>query len=254
MSSSGSSGGKVVLDKQTNPASPAAAAAQAAPLPASRADGLALILARNGFYRTGLQRMTIVVTGQAVIIILLILNIFQMLSYTGSKDYFFPIRDDNSLIVEKPLWDPLYTDAEITAWAEKAVTRSLTFGYYDHSLRLQDSRSFFTLAGWTSFTNALSAAQILERINAVENPTILGRNRVMLATIRSNSITKIVGKGFDGYTYAWQVDVQINVSLKEVDRETNEPWKVTLMIVRTPSMDSRDSIGINQILAVKATQ
>jgi hypothetical protein len=245
---------KVSLVKKTEAKAPTAEATVAVAAAKRQSDGLALVFARNEFYVRNSKRMLVVVFSQAILIIILILLYSSLGNYLSSRDYFFPVRNDNTRIIEKSLADPIYTDAQIIEWSEKAVTRTLTFGYYDHALRLQESRNFFTTKGWATFNQALMSAQILERMNALQSETVKGRNKVLIASIKPGTRAVIRQKGVLGWSHSWQVELQVNAAYKEKDRETGESWRVVILIVRTPFMDSRDGIGIDQIVATKASQ
>lgn len=225
--------------------------ATAAPAP-GRVDALALVLARNDFYQTNAERTLLIVLGQIVLIASLIAVIVRLFDFTDSRDYFFPVQNDNTLILERPLSEPVFSDEQIRAWAERAVTRTLTFGYYDHLLRLQNSRIYFTNRGWATFMQALADAQILERINAVKSDQIIGRNMVVTTSMRGGRRATITNQGVLGWYYSWQVELQINAAFLEGNLQTSTPWRVQVLIVRVPAMESREGIGIDQLVATRA--
>jgi hypothetical protein len=245
---------KVSLVKKEKEAPPTIEETVAAAAAKRQTDSLALVLSRNEFYRRNLHRVIKIMVFQAIVIILTSMFISSLGRYTSSRDYFFPVRNDNSRIVEKPLSDPIYTDEQIIEWAEKAVTKTLTFAYYDHALRLQESRNFFTIKGWATFNKALYDAQILERMNAIKSETIKGRDKMLVSTIKPGTRAILKQKGVLGFSFSWQVEMQVNAAYKEKDRETGEAWRVNVLIIRSWFMDSREGIGIDQIVATKATQ
>jgi hypothetical protein len=241
---------KVSLTKKGEGNEPRAAAPAPAPTP-GRVDAMALILSRNDFYQVNAERALLIVLGQFVLIAALVAVILRLFDFTNSRDYYFPVRTDNTLILEKSLADPVYTDEQIKAWAEKAVTRTLTFGYYDHLLRLQNSRIYFTTKGWATFTQALTDAQILERMNAVHSEAVQGRNMVLASTLRGGRRAVISNQGIIGWYYTWQVELRINAAFLEDDKQTSAPWKVNILIIRVPAAESREGIGIDQLVAMK---
>lgn len=217
--------------------------------PAHRVDGLALLMLRNGFYANNMQKLMYVMVGQLIIIAILIATTNKMLEFTDSRDYYFPVQTDNSLIVERPLTEPVFTDEQIVDWAEQAVTNTMTFGYYDHLIRLQDSRRFFTTPGWASFTKALSDAKFLAVIGAESDPVIRGNRQVVASSVRPGERARITKKGISSLRYTWVVEMIIDVGMYERSRQVRFPWRVELIINRQPAMESREGIGINQFVA-----
>lgn len=216
---------------------------------ANRVDGLALLMLRNGFYNNNMKKLTYVMIGQFVMIGILIATTIRMMEFTDTRDYYFPVQTDNSLIIERPLSEPVFSDEQIVDWAEQAVTNTMTFGYYDHLIRLQDSRRYFTTPGWASFTKALSDAKFLAIIGAESDPVIRGTKQVVASRMRPGERARIIKKGISNFRYTWVVEVIIDVGMYERSRQVRFPWRVELTINRQPAMESRDGIGINQFVA-----
>ena len=237
----------------STPAEPEKTGAVSAKAPstpsAHRVDGLALLMLRNGFYNNNMQKLTYVMIGQFIMIGILIFTTVKMMEFTDSRDYYFPVQTDNSLITERPLSEPVFTDEQITEWAEQAVTNTMTFGYYDHLIRLQESRRFFTTPGWASFTKALSDAKFLASIGAETDVVVKGARQVVSSRVRPGERARITKKGINGLRYTWVVELIIDVGMYERSRQVRFPWRVELIINRQPAMESRDGIGINQFVA-----
>lgn len=234
---------------QSVSAAPVAAPAAAAPASGNKPDGLALIMARNSFYTINANKMMIVFLGQIALIIAMSVVIIKLLDFTDSRDHFFPAQADNTLILERPLSEPVFSNEQIRSWVENAVTRTMTFGFYDHLLRLQQSRNYFTTQGWASFTSALDAAQIFERIGAVQSATIRPSKQVVVARLRSGDRARIVQAGLIGGRYNWKVQLDIDITFNNRGTQTRFTWKVDVMVTRLPTMESREGIGISQLVA-----
>lgn len=238
--------GKVSLAKKADTGKPAAETAA----PSAYGDGLSLVHARNDFYRLNYVRLVKIFALQVFSIGLMVAVVMRLISFTDSQDYFFPVRGDNTLIVERPLTKNLYEDPQLIAWAEKAVTEAFTFGYYDHAARLQEARAYFTTQGFANFLEAVDAADLLELIGAkssqAENP------QVLRARIRPGVPTQILSQGVPSYRYMWKVKMGITISFVSLKKEHRETWDLTITIVRLPTTMGRYGIGINQIIATKA--
>lgn len=245
----------VSLKKQEPAGAPAAAEAKpVAPVaaPTSRGDGLVLIMARNQFYSSQAQNMLMVVLAQFAILLLMIFITVRMFEFTGAHDYYFPVNDDNSLLLEQPLTTPIFSDADILKWAENAVTDTMTFGYYDHLTRLQHARNYFTVKGWSTFTNALESAGVLATINAIESPTTKGVDMVISSQLRPNTKAVLTKQGVWGGRHFWTIQMEIGVNYQRGPLQTLMPWQVEIDVIRLPATESRDGVGIERIIATSS--
>ncbi len=227
--------------------SDAAVSGQSRPAaPAAKVDGLALVMARNSFYVQNYAKILYLVMAQIVGISLMVAVLIRLFDFTGSREYYFPIQTDNKLIVERGLYEPVYTDDGLREWAGDAVRAALTFGYYDYTMRWQAARSFFTLRGWASFTRAMSEVKITDMIGAGEARTDL---KVVLAKVRPGYRPEIKQQGILGGVYVWDVYVPIDVTFYTQERETRHSWNVDIRIVRMGTNDSRYGLGIARLNA-----
>lgn len=240
---------KISLAKKSE--SPSAAQPQAA---TAKTDGLALVMARNSFYQHNYKNILYIVLGQIVMVTTLVIIVFKLLDYTAARDYYFPMRQNNELIEELPLSEPLFTDAEIRDWAEEAVTRTLTFGYYDHLLRLQNSRAYFTTPGWGFFTSALADARVLAKIGAIGVQNASSEGKVVVTNVRPGTRAEITSQGLNGGRYEWRVHLTVDLSFYDTQQQYRQSWDVDLRILRVRAMSSRFGIGIHKLLAESSDQ
>lgn len=224
-------------------------AQQAEPPVTTKVDGLALIMGRNAFYQHNYKTILHIVLGQLAVILTLFAMLLKLLDFTAARDYYFPMRENNEVIQELPLGEPLLTDAQIRDWAEEAVTHTLTFGYYDHLIRLQNSRAYFTTPGWADFTKALDDAKVLSTIGAIGVDGASEQRKVIATALRPGTRAEIVSQGINGYRYEWHVKMTIDLSFYDTKQQYRQSWKVDLRIMRVRAMSSRFGIGIQQLLA-----
>jgi len=236
-----------------SPAAPAIRSPGASQTPTQKIDGLTLIIARNSFYLVNNKKMMQVFLGQFVLIFVMIAVIVKLLDFTDSRDHFFPAQADNTPIIERPLSEPVFSNEQIRSWVENAITRTMTFGFYDHLLRMQTSRSFFTTSGWASFTKALETARIFETIGATEGGNRTNK-QVVSARLRSGDRATIVQSGIMRGRYSWKVNLNIDVTFSNRSTQTRHTWHVELLVTRLPTMESREGIGISQIIATAQAQ
>lgn len=136
-------------------------AQQAAP-PAAAKVTVALIIGAKHFYQHNYKTILYIVLGQIAVILTLLIMLLKLLDFTAARDYYFPMRENNKVIQELPAQRATtHRRTRLSDWAEEAVSHTLTFGYYDHLIRLQNSRAYFTTPGWADFTKALDDAKVL---------------------------------------------------------------------------------------------
>lgn len=215
-------------------------------VPTSRVDGLALVMARNDFYFQNYANILYLVLAQLAAIGLMLAVLVRLFEFTDSREYYFPIQSDNKLIVERGLYEPVYTDDALQDWAQEAVSAALTFGYYDYTMRWQAARNYFTARGWASFTKAMADVKITETIGAGEVRT---EPKVIFARVRPGYRPEIRRQGILGGVYVWDVHVPIDVTFYTLERETRYSWNVDIRIVRMGTNESRYGLGISQLNA-----
>lgn len=243
---------KISLAKNETPAPKAAPAGPEAG--AAPNHGLTLVIARNSFYAANSQKVMKIFLGQLLVVAAMVVVLFKLMNFTDSHDHFFPVQTDNTLILERPLTEPVYSNEQIRSWVENAVTRTMTFGFYDQLMRMQQSRNYFTTEGWASFTSALNNAKTLEFIGAVESETMRATKKVMTAQLRSGDRATITQAGVLDGRYAWKLHLNIDVIYSTPNTQTRSTWKVEILVVRLPAMESREGIGISQMIAEKPDQ
>jgi len=239
--------GKVSLVKKQDHA-PAAAPETAAP--GAYGDGLTLILTRNEFYKNNYKNLVLIGALQFLTLLMLIAILSRLFQFTDSRDYFFPVQEDNELIIEHPMFEPQYTHEQLQEWTEKAITQALTFGFYDYAPRLQESRAFFTTEGFSNFLKALDKANIIAKIGG---RTETAEPQVVQTQIKPEGRAKIIDEGVAGGYYIWKVEMSVNVTFISNTREHRESWKLEITVVRVPTTMGRFGIGIDQIIAKSDT-
>ncbi len=212
----------------------------------STVDGLALVMARNNFYVFHYHKILYIVLAQLAGIIILVMILFRLFEFTDSRDYFFPVQQDSTLIIERPLYESVYSDDEMRRWVEEATTTTLTFGYYDYQMRWQDSRGYFTPQGWASYNRAME--NVLNYIGVgIENSA----KKVILTRVHPGKGAEIKRQGISNGVYTWDFTISLDVTYFGTSEQSRETWNVDLRIVRMPSNISRYGRGIKWLVALK---
>ncbi len=219
-----------------------------------KVDPLVLVMARNSFYNANAQNLLKVAIAQFVMIVIMVSVLVRIFIFTASRDYYFPIQTNNSLILERPLYEPLMSDEDILIWTEDALRATFTFGSYDYLTRLQDARAYYTTKGWATFTKALTDSNILALINAKPSPTVVGTDQVVTFSIHPGTAPQITKRGVLDGRYVWEVHAEIDVTLQDSKQQSRFSWESISLIERQPTMSSRFGIGISSMVVRKPKQ
>jgi hypothetical protein len=215
---------------------------------AAKPDALVLVMARNTFYYANAENLLKVAVGQFVLIVLMIAVLFRINDFTAARDYYFPVQTNDMLVVERPLYEPIFTDTELLDWTNRAIQATFTFGHYDYLTRLQEARAYYTLMGWASFTSALKQSTILVQIGAEKSDKMVGSKQVVTVALRPGTQPRLVRQGVLGGLYIWEVEADIDVTLMNETQQSRFSWSATLRVSRQPIMESRYGIGISSIV------
>lgn len=206
--------------------------------PSARPDALALVLARNRFYRAGYGALTLLVLLEIVAIIVLGVAIYGAFKLREPVVRFVPLDAGGVPIVLTPLSQPDMSDDQLLNWATQAVTDTLTLGFHDYRQRLQASRAYFTQPGFNGLMTALQQANFLTDVAA---------NRFVVQAVPTGP-ARIMDKGVAGGVYRWEVQLPVRVTYDTDRTQTRQDQAITLLIVRTDRISTRDGVAIQQWL------
>lgn len=77
---------------------------------------------------------------------------------------YFASTDDGRIIPLIPLDEPTLSVADVIDFSQKATRRSMTLDFLNYRSQLEDSRHYFTDAGFDSFLGTMSESGILDSI------------------------------------------------------------------------------------------
>lgn len=96
---------------------------------------------------------------------------------------------------QNDLSNPNRTDAEISAWTQKAIASALSFGPADVNAKITDAKKMFVERGWAEYAAYVKQAQLLERVR---------QQNMTLSTILNGEAVVIAKEAVAG-SYHWLV-------------------------------------------------
>lgn len=202
--------------------------------------GLGAVVIRNQFYRDGYRSLLKVAFLEACIIVGLIIAIFFVIHTNQPENRYFATTEDGRLVPMVPLNQPNLSSPALMSWVAQSATEVMTFGFNDYRRRLQESSRNFTRRGWGSFTQALQRARIIEMVEA--------NQQVVTAAPQGAPILQ--SEGLVNGRYQWTVQVPMIVTYQSGAKTRSDRLLVTVVVVRTPRLESPNGVGIEQWIAV----
>lgn len=202
--------------------------------------GLGAVVIRNQFYRDGYRSLLKVALLEAVIIVGLIIAIFFVIHTNQPENRYFATTEDGRLVPMVPLNQPNLSSPALMSWVAQSATEVMTFGFNDYRRRLQESSRNFTRRGWESFTQALQRARIIEMVET--------NQQVVTAAPQGAPILQ--SEGLVNGRYQWTVQIPMIVTYQSGAKTRSDRLLVTVVVVRTPRLESPNGVGIEQWIAV----
>jgi intracellular multiplication protein IcmL len=201
---------------------------------------LGSIVTRNDYYRDQYRTLVKIALFEAIAILGLIMSMIVLINVHQPRSYYFATTSDGRQIPMIPLSQPNLSKPALLSWATQAATEVMTFGFNDYRRRLQEASRHFTRQGWLSFTQALQRADIVESVRT--------NRQAISAAPRSAPV--LVSEGLINGRFQWEVRIPLNVTTAFGGGTKSDVWNVHLKIVRVPTLESPNGVGIEQWLAM----
>lgn len=208
--------------------------------PLSGRSSLASVVTRNEYYRDQYRTLVRIALIEAFAIMGLILAMIVLINVHQPRNFYFATTSDGRQVPMIPLSQPNLSKPALLSWATQAATEVMTFGFNDYRRRLQEASRHFTRQGWLSFTQALQRADIVEAVRT--------NRQAISAAPRSAPV--LVSEGVVNGRFQWEVRIPLNVTTAFGGATKSDVWNVHLKIVRVPTLESPNGVGIEQWLAM----
>ncbi len=206
-------------------------------------DALALIFARNMFYRR-LHFLVLWAFLISLLVIGMLIGTIVYLKRNPAHPYYFAADNVSRLLQIIPVTTPNMPEDQIRKWTTKAVQAAFTFDFVNYHSQLQHAQRFFTTYGWQQYMNALISSNNLVGV-------VQGR-RVAIAQVVDQP--KLLIQALLGGAWAWKYQMNVLVTYTNVDDNTSfaNAWTVTVIVQRQNPLQGNDGLGIVQLIAQQA--
>jgi intracellular multiplication protein IcmL len=192
----------------------------------------------NEFYRAYYQWVLI---GFSVLVILLLAVTGVLLYQTTHRPLpAFYAQDNGQTMDLVPFDAPNQLSDTIIRFASKAATIAYTFDFVNYQTQLQLARPYFTTAGWADFQSSISGL-----VDTIVKNQLFVSGVVVGAPVINNQ------GPLPGIEYAWRVQIPFLVTYQSANVTTRRNYLVVVSIVKVPTIENPQGIGIDQFVTVQ---
>lgn len=214
-------------------------------------DALTIIFNRNQYYR---RQYLLALAGLAMIylVIFALIGVLVFLVKNPTEPLYFATDDVGRLITVVPVNRPNMSDEDAEAWAIKAVEDAYSYNYVNYRKQFQHSQGYFTKYGWDKYMEALVAS----------NNLVAVKQRKGIIESKVVGKPKLLARGNLGGRFAWKFEMPILLSFytppytpqTEPSSLSQNALNVSVIVQRQPILQSRNGLGIVQLIASMASQ
>ena len=195
------------------------------------------VMARNYFYRDNYYRMMLV----CFWLLLLSFALAGFLYYqhmTRPAPQYFATTPEGALIELIPLDQPNLSTNTLLQWATQAATASYTYNFVNYRQAFQGVRDYFTPEGYKNYMKAIAESRNLEAV----------KSKKLVVSCVPTGVPIVGNEGRIAGRYAWQVEMPMLISYQSATEVIRQNIKLTMLIIRIPTLDSPKGIGIAQFI------
>jgi intracellular multiplication protein IcmL len=193
----------------------------------------------NHFYRDNYHKILSLLIGLLFILFIVLTVVFYQVMHRPLPQFNAQQPDGKSMLLISSDEPNLLPDT-ILRWASKAATVAYTFDFLRYQSQINAAREYFTYLGWQQYQESV---------------------KKLLQTVRSNKLfvygvvsgTPVISNQGDipGKGYVWRVQIPFLVTYQSENTVTKNDFIVVLSIVRVPTSENKQAIGIDQFLMVE---
>lgn len=203
-------------------------------------DALEIVRLRNNFYRDNYRRLVGILLFMILINLGLVFGIVYLLTHRPTPQY-FATSADGRIIPLSPLSEPVVAPSELLQWVNQAVVAAYSYNFINYRKELQDAAQYFTPEGWKQYQDGLKASRNLETVVA----------KKLVATATPTGAPQITDQGILNGRYAWRIRMPFLVTYQNSNEQIQQPVTVTVLVVRTSTLDTPKGIAIAQFYATE---
>lgn len=204
-------------------------------------DAATVMAMRQLVMRASNKTYKVIVISQLIAIVGLSFVCWQMFSHQPEQKI-IGLTNDMRVITLAPLSDPKLSNAQIVAWATRAVIDTYTFDFVNYRGQLQKAgNEYFTQEGFVAFAKELKSSGVLDRVK---------EGKYVLSTTVTSTPT-IVSQGQINGRHAWKIQAPVVVTLQNSGQRSSEKRLVEIVALRSQELLDKGGVGITRFAVSK---
>lgn len=212
-------------------------------------NALKIIFTRNQYYRSqyllalGALFLTYIVNATLVGVLIYVVQ-------NPTEPLYFATDDVGRLIRVVPVSRPNMTTEDAAKWAIRAVEDSYSYDYVNYRRQLQHAQGYFTDYGWRKYMEALKASRNLVAVKQ--------RKMIIEAKVVGSPVVRASGNLGGKYAWKFEMPVLLTNLVPPYDPQTDPQSRfanalnVTVIVQRQPILQSKNGLGVLQLVASAA--
>lgn len=139
---------------------------------------------------------------------------------------YLALTPDDQITQDTPLEKPNLSENIMLNWVNDVITTTLTFNFRNVQRVLDNARPYFTSTGYAALMSMLKDKDILQNL----------QQEKWVYNCFATSAPQIQDERVINERYTWTVLIPIRIQLDNVKQSIGKEWRVTLTVVRVPTL------------------
>jgi hypothetical protein len=171
----------------------------------------------------------------------LLVSLLGFLSYVllnQPKPLYFRVSGDGRVFGDKPLSDPLYTEAQIRDWAAQSAVRIYNFNFLNYLQGIMDVKPLFTEAGYAMF---------IDSVKPVLLPLILNERYVTKLSLCGAAQSQALPDDPVKPGLAWRVTLPAYLRLQNARRTDTKVFQIFMDVRRVSNLQYEQGLAVDGV-------
>lgn len=203
-------------------------------------DAVALVMARNHFYRDS-HHLLVILCFLLICLIAAMTGFIYLQHINRPTPTYFATTPDGKLIDLVPRNRPNLRTNTLLNWATDAATSVYNFDFVHYREQLQTASEFFTVSGYKNFLAALQQSNNLKAV----------KEKKLVVSAVASGAPVILDEGVLEGIYAWKIQLPMLITYQSVNEFFKQNVIVEMLIIRESTIEKPRGVAI-QYMLVKA--
>jgi intracellular multiplication protein IcmL len=186
------------------------------------------------FYRHGYRRILIALIALGIVCVSLAATLVIQ-TFSERQPSYYATTTAGQVIPIQSLAMPVVSNQYLLEWAQLAVRRCYNLDFLNYAKQLHEASTYFTTAGWESFTTAFNGRGVLKKLR---------ENKLFMSAV-VNGAPVILAQDVVRGRYVWRVQMPVLVTFTSASETRQSSMLVTITIMRVPVLDAAKGMQVS---------